>query len=206
MAAPNPAEQTGTREAILDVAERLVQDRGFNGFSYAHISVELGITKAALHYHFPGKAELGESLISRYAARFAGALAAIEASNANAFEQLAAYARLYLGVLEDNRMCLCGMLAAEYHTLPDPMRQAVVDFFDRNHAWLAYLLKTGAAEGTIRFSGSAEDSAQMIVGTLEGAMLVARPYADPTRFQAVAHQLLDEFCVPQRPSRRKGEK
>ena len=28
------------------------------------------MTKASLHYHFPGKAELGEALIVRYAARF----------------------------------------------------------------------------------------------------------------------------------------
>src|ERR1700722_7592562 len=64
-----------TASAILDIAERLVQCRGFNGFSYADIAAELGITKASLHYHFPGKAELGDSPITRYAARFAVPLA-----------------------------------------------------------------------------------------------------------------------------------
>ena len=60
-----------TATQILDVAERLVQERGFNGFSYADVAKELDISKAALHYHYPGKAELGEALIERYAARFA---------------------------------------------------------------------------------------------------------------------------------------
>ena len=69
----------GTPAAILDVAEYLVQARGFNGFSYADIASELGITKAALHYHFAGKAALGESLITRYASRFREALASIDA-------------------------------------------------------------------------------------------------------------------------------
>ncbi len=59
-----------TRTAILDAAERLVQTRGFNGFSYADVSSELGLTTAALHYHFAGKAELGLALITRYAERF----------------------------------------------------------------------------------------------------------------------------------------
>ena len=68
---------TATR--ILDVAERLAQERGFNGFSYADIAVKLGITKAALHYHFASKADLGEALIGRYAARFSEALAEIDA-------------------------------------------------------------------------------------------------------------------------------
>ena len=94
---------------------------------------------------------------------------------AAALDRLAAYTELYLGVLENERMCLCGMLAAEYQTLPDAMRSAVVDFFDANHTWLARLLERGRAEGTIRFSGSSQHAAQMIVGTLEGAMLVARP-------------------------------
>jgi hypothetical protein len=52
-----------TAARILDVAERLAQVRGFNGFSYADIAAELGITKAALHYHFASKADLGEALM-----------------------------------------------------------------------------------------------------------------------------------------------
>src|SRR2546429_2510720 len=81
---------TATR--ILDVAERLAQVRGFNGFSYADIAAELGITKAALHYHFAGKADLGEALIGRYAARFGEALAGIDAGTSAAAAQLRGYA------------------------------------------------------------------------------------------------------------------
>ena len=112
-------------------AERLVQVRGFNGFSYADVAAELSITKASLHYHFPGKAELGEALIERYAARFAAALAEIDARGADAPAKLDAYAGLYADVLRGQRMCLCGMLAAEYQTLPEPMRDAVIALLRR---------------------------------------------------------------------------
>src|SRR3954470_9665567 len=81
-----------TAERILDSAERLVQSRGFNGFSYADVAAELRVTKASLHYHFPGKAELGEALIARYAARFAEALEQIDAGGGDAPAKLAAYA------------------------------------------------------------------------------------------------------------------
>src|SRR3954453_22798953 len=102
-----------TAARILDVAERLAQVRGFNGFSYADIATELGITKAALHYHFAGKADLGEAIVSRYADRFGQALAALDAISPEptAADKLRGYADLYLGVLRDQRMCLCGMLA-----------------------------------------------------------------------------------------------
>src|SRR5471030_1051276 len=129
-----------TATMILDVAERLVQNSGFNGFSYADAAGELGITKAALHYHFASKSELGEALIVRYAARFAAALTAVDDDIADSPAKLVAYADLYRDVLRDHRMCLCGMLAAEYQTLPKPMQAAVVRFFDDNEVWLAAVL------------------------------------------------------------------
>ena len=63
--------ERNTAERILDVGERLVQSRGYNAFSYADVAAELDVTKAALHYHYAGKAELGEALLSRYVTRFA---------------------------------------------------------------------------------------------------------------------------------------
>jgi len=190
MTASRGPGDAGTASRILDVAERLVQDRGFNGFSYADIAAELQITKAALHYHFAGKADLGAALIARYADRFAGALAGVDAGRGAAGAKLAAYADLYLQVLRARRMCLCGMLAAEYQTLPPPMQDAVISFFDRNETWLEGVLEQGRQDGSVQFAGSARDTARMIVGGLEGAMLVARPYGDIARFQAAAANLL----------------
>jgi TetR/AcrR family transcriptional regulator, transcriptional repressor for nem operon len=179
-----------TAARILDSAERLVQSRGFNGFSYADVAAELGITKASLHYHFPGKAELGEALIGRYAARFADALEQIYARGADAPTKLAAYARIYGDVLRQKRMCLCGMLAADYDTLPEPMRDAVVRFFDDNEAWLTTVFEQGQAEGSLHLQGSAREAAQTLVGGLEGALLIARPYGEVARFDAAATRLL----------------
>src|ERR1700731_4424327 len=96
--------EPGTAGRILDVAERLVQSRGFNGFSYADVASQLGITKAALHYHFPGKAELGERLIARYTDRFGDALATIDAQDRSAPDKLLAYCDLYRSTLRGQRM------------------------------------------------------------------------------------------------------
>jgi TetR/AcrR family transcriptional repressor of nem operon len=179
-----------TRSRILDAGERLVQVRGFNGFSYADVATELSLTKASLHYHFPSKAELGEALITRYAERFAQALAAIDANITPAPAKLDAYASLYAEVLRQERMCLCGMLAAEYQTLPSPVRDAVVAFLDDNEAWLALVLEDGRKDGSVRFAGTAADTARSIVSGLEGAMLIARPYGAIERFETAAAQLL----------------
>ena len=183
-----------TAARILDVSERLVQRRGFNGFSYADVAAELGITKASLHYHFASKAELGEALIGRYAARFAEALEEIDRRGGEAQAKLDAYAGLYADVLREKRMCLCGMLAADYDTLPTPMRDAVIRFFDDNETWLTRVLGQGQEDGSLRLDGSAGEAAQAIIGGLEGALLVARPYGDVARFQASATRLLTSLA------------
>ena len=182
--------QNRTSERILDIAERMVQTRGFNNFSYADIAKELGITTASLHYHFPGKAELGQALITRYADRFGEALARIDREVPDPRAKLEAYADLYGSVLEGKRMCMCGVLAAEYQTLPRPMRRAVIGFFDENQRWLAGVLNQGRADKALAYTGSPDEVAQSILSTLEGAMLVARPYGDLERFNSTAHQLL----------------
>jgi TetR/AcrR family transcriptional repressor of nem operon len=184
------SESAGTATRMLDSAERLVQVRGFNGFSYADVAAELSVTKASLHYHFAGKAELGEALIVRYARRFADKLAKVDARVDDPAEKLVAYVDLYADVLRGRRMCLCGMLAAEYETLPEPMRRAVIAFFDESEAWLETVLEEGRRRGILDFPGSARDTARLIVSGLEGAMLVSRPYGGLTRFQCAANQLL----------------
>ena len=128
VAVTNTQSESDTATRILDAAERLVQVRGFNGFSYADVAAELGITKASLHYHFAGKAELGEALITRYAARFAESLAKIATRPSDARAKLDAYAKLYADVLRDERMCLCGMLAADLTGLPPKMRERLRRF------------------------------------------------------------------------------
>jgi TetR/AcrR family transcriptional regulator, transcriptional repressor for nem operon len=191
MATPRTKSRPSTAEKVLDSAERLVQTRGFNGFSYADIAAELGLTTASLHYHFPGKAELGLALLTRYGERFNAALDRIDQDLPGAREKLEAYASLYADVLRGKRMCLCGILAAEYPTLPEPMRAAVIRFFDDNVAWLAGVLAQGRAERTLAYTGGPHDVAQSVLGALEGAMLVARPYGDVRRFDSAAQQVLD---------------
>jgi TetR/AcrR family transcriptional repressor of nem operon len=187
------APPTSTATAILDVAERLAQTRGYNGFSYADIAEKLGVTKASLHYHFPSKAELGRALIERYRIIFAAALEAIDRLAKKPREKLKRYVGLYESVLSNERMCLCGMLAAEYATLPKPMQEGLTLFFDANERWLGVVLQEGVRDGTFLFREPARERARVLLGALEGAMLVARSYGSPRRFRAAAAYLLADL-------------
>ena len=182
-----------TSERILDLAERLVQTRGFNGFSYADIAGSLGVTKASLHYHFPAKAELGLRLIARYEKGFLEALALIDKQVKKPAEKLRRYAAIYADVLGDDRMCLCGMLAAEYATLPKAMQKEIKHFFDENERWLIAVLDQGRRADELEFSGAPREVAALLVSSLEGAMMLARSHGEPKRFRAVADRLIRDL-------------
>jgi len=192
---PTMTGKTDTAQRVLDIAERLVQTRGFNGFSYADIARPLHITKASLHYHFPAKALLGKRLIERYESKFLAALAAIDRSRADSRRKLRGYAAIYADVLREDRMCLCGMLAAEFATLPKGMRENMRHFFDENERWLAAVLEQGRRAKQLRFTGAPREAARTLIGSLEGAMMLARSYGEVARFNVVADRLLAELSA-----------
>jgi TetR/AcrR family transcriptional repressor of nem operon len=179
--------------AILDVAEQLAQTRGYNGFSYADIAAQLGVTTPSLHYHFRSKAQLGSALIDRYHQAFIAALVAIDDQTSDPPEKLRSYVELYDSVLRNDRMCLCGMLAAEYATLPTAMQERLTAFFDANERWLTAVLGSGVRAGSFVLTETSNARARVLLGALEGAMLVARSYGDAGRFRSAATFLLADL-------------
>jgi TetR/AcrR family transcriptional repressor of nem operon len=103
---------------------------------------------------------------------------------------LRSFCGLYTEVLRNGRMCLCGMLAAEYQTLPNDLQGAVMAFFDGNERWLSEVLATGRDDGSISFEGTPTEMARFVVGELEGAMMLARLHDDVERFQVAVDRLV----------------
>lgn len=54
-----------TKEHIIDLGLALIQQKGFSSFSYDDIAKRLGITKAAIHYYFESKEDLGIAVCER---------------------------------------------------------------------------------------------------------------------------------------------
>lgn len=163
------------------------QSDGDRRHLHAH---ELGFTSATVHYHFPAKAELGEALIARDTERIAGALATIDAGVTGAQAKLAAFAGLYADRLNEQGVCLCAVLVAEYETLSEPMRRAIGRFFSDSEEWLASVLEHGREGGSLCFEPPSRDVAGTIIGGLLGAMLLARSNNDVNRFRSAASLLL----------------
>lgn len=182
---------TTTAGRILDLAEGLIQRRGYEAYSYADIADALKIRKASIHYHFQSKGELTRAVAARYRSAFAATLAELQAECADPSTRLMRYVRLFRDALRDgDHMCLYGMLASDSATLPEPVRDEVNGFFADQEAWLTALLREGRSSGVFEFEGKAEGAASALLAGLEGAMLVARSRRDVKYFAAVALRLV----------------
>ncbi len=190
-----------TAERLLDVAQALVQQRGFNAFSFRDLSRDLGITNAAIHYHFPTKAALGNALVARYARNFHASLVAIDQAGGNAVERLAGFVKIYSNALQAGRFCLCGMLASDAITLPEDVLKEVRNFFSTTESWLTDVLAMGQKNNTLLFELPAQEEAQLVLATVEGAMLTAWPLraddaaASIKQFEQVAGRMIRMLAV-----------
>ncbi len=176
-----------TAEQILDLAETLVQTRGYSAFSYQDIADGLGIRKASIHYHFPSKTDLGIAVVDRYVARFGAALANIAADpSQSSMAMLDFYVEPYVGFARTpDRVCLCGALAGEILALPPELRARVDGFFRAHQTWLTGILKRGAARDEFRLAAPASKVARFIFSALQGALLVKRTTGDPSQLRDV---------------------
>jgi AcrR family transcriptional regulator len=164
-----------TKVEILDLAENLLLDRGFNGFSYANISSVLKIRNAAIHYYFPAKADLGLAIIQRTRERFANWTQNQRMAVKPAAEKLEAFFRSYLRFLEaGQQVCLGGALETDFKTLPPEMQVETQKFASDILVWMEGVLEDGREKNIFSFPGEARDQAILILSSLQGALQMTR--------------------------------
>lgn len=172
---------------IIARAQALLAAGGYNGFSYADISASVGISKASIHHHFPGKADLVQAVVKRYREQARTGLAAMERQISDPLAQLQAYTGYWQACILDgsSSFCVCAMLAAELPSIPEQVADEVRGHFCDLAAWLAGVLEKGAAKGVFRLRADPEPEAMALMATVHGAMLSARALGDPEVFGAI---------------------
>lgn len=175
-----------TRTRILDVVEALLMERGFNAISYQDISDRIGIRKASVHYHFPTKADLGVAVVRRYVDRVAAKEVPVESLDGPMFAvALDHFLDVFAQIgARSPKVCLCGVMGAEFETLPEAMQAEVRRFFNGLRTWLGAMLERGRAKEALTFGGDASDIARAMVAMLEGALIIGRALRDPDELAA----------------------
>jgi len=184
-----------TADDILRCARTLIVDGGYNGFSYADISEVVGIRKASIHHHFPGKADLVRTLVSRYRQEAEAGITEMERHIPGPLAQLRAYTGYWEACITDASapFCVCALLASQIPVLPEAVALEVRAHFRTLSDWLTSVMERGAQQGVLRLTGPARSEAEAFMATVHGAMLSARAYGDPHMFAVVTAPLLDRL-------------
>jgi TetR/AcrR family transcriptional regulator, transcriptional repressor for nem operon len=160
------------RAELEQLASDCVQRSGLRELSFRTLAERVGIKSSSVHYYFPEKGDLTAVLIGNYTEQFIQRLHAISASGLTPSRQLMAFVDLFEEAARDDKLCLCGMLAAELASLDDTSRALLQQFFKRSEDWLRALL--ARHPGPLAVGLPPARLAAILMSGLEGALLLDR--------------------------------
>lgn len=179
------------KTALLDSAETIARQRGFDGFSYADLASAVGIRKASIHHHFPTKAILGQAMMERYRIRLSNMLSEIESSTVRAADRLRGYIGLYHDALQGGKtICLCVALSSDRNSLDDATLNEISLFHAASLAWLETLFDDAQSDGSIKNVMDSKQEAAQCLALVEGAQLMAHAQQDVDVFTSATTLIL----------------
>ena len=93
----------GARKQILEAADRLFGEEGFDAATTREIAELSQVNKALIHYHFKSKEALFEAVLGRYYERLNATLMTSLAEGGSASERIARTVDVYVDFLSQNR-------------------------------------------------------------------------------------------------------
>ncbi len=163
-------------------ATNSIQRSGLKDLSFRRLADEVGIKSASVHYYFPGKADLANSLIEKYGTDFDRLLTAINADHSSLIAKLDGLVDIFESVLKDGKFCLFGMMAAEIDSLDEQGRILLKRYFEISEEWLTDILTQDKASLASKLEPI--KLAKIIMSGLEGAILLDRVDTGSERLQA----------------------
>ncbi len=161
-----------TRTRILDLAEELTQTKGFNGFSYLDLAAGIGIKSSSIHYHFKAKADLALALVERLREVQQAAIDGFDNNMDKPEDRIQALITYFEGYVRNNKICMCGMMAAEFASVSPDVHRALAFYFRDTQKWLVrQFIELGHRDP--------QQSALSFLSALQGSHLLARVEGDP---------------------------
>ena len=108
---------------IIDIALKLIKQKGYVAFSYDDISKQLGVSKASIHYHFEKKEDLGVAVAERIFQRLQNLKLSITDLSLTVKEKLMLFIHKRDEQFTCTEICPISSLQADFESLPDSVRQ-----------------------------------------------------------------------------------
>jgi TetR/AcrR family transcriptional repressor of nem operon len=186
-----------TAERIMDVAHRLLADRGFSAFSYADIAEAIQIRKASIHHHFPTKNALVVAVLERHRVRMQEACTGLEERVSSPIDRL----KKYVGYWEvcirtmTEPFCIAALLGAELPSLPEEVQAEVGKHFACLRQWIKKTLMDGVKQKVIKLQGTADIEAEVFMAAVHGGMISARVNGSSVLFKQITASAIQRLSA-----------
>lgn len=175
---------TDTRTQLKQIATEHIRRQTLHAASFREMGKVLGIKSSSVHYHFENRDALLQELVADYEQDFFRQLEEGCADLSSPTQRLQTLAGLFMNSHKAQYQCLCLAFAAAGDEASAAQRQAVQQFLLRLEDWVADTLSHAHLLSLPR-----PELARVIVGALEGALLLDRDQSEPRRLQAVCQWL-----------------
>jgi len=178
----------------MAAAKAVAQAHGYNGLSFREIAKAVGVKSASIHYYFPTKGDLGAALARRYREEAMMLLDGYLAEHLDPASCLAKYTDAFrMALKRDNRMCLCGIMAAEHDDLPEAVKVEVTAFADDNITWLSKVLSLLDPSRPVE---AVNQHASAIYAAVGGAQLTARGRGSISMYDSIVEAYRLNGLIP----------
>lgn len=185
------------RQAVLQTAAQLFNERGFHATSLDDIAERLNVSKPTLYYYIENKDQILLECVKTALDLMHAGIGEVRAAGGSAIEQLKACMRIYSGVvMQDFGMCV---IRIGEDPLPAPLKQELRHLKAGIDAQFRRLIEDGVAEGSLA-PCDPKMAAFMLAGALSWIGRWYRPDGDLTPDQ-IADQCIELLLngVLQRP-------
>lgn len=182
-----------TAHRILDSAQVMVMTNGLNGFSYKDLQREVGIKTSSIHYHFPTKQDLITALMTRHNAIVESNLEEITRKNSSAKDRIREFGNSFVRIAEQDKFCLCGMLASDLQSTSPAVTNHVNYFFQIAEQWISEQLQSGIDSKEFERPINPAEAASCFIASMEGGVLIARAKKDVKYMELVLNQAMSIF-------------
>lgn len=172
-----------TAKKLIQKAQLLLQERGYQFFSFQDLADSVGIRKASVHHYFKTKDELARMMIVDYQQRLQLWIANIDAKAANPRHKLHAYFELFSDISRAGKsVCPGGSLLLDWNNFSKAVRVELQKLVDLHRLWVI-----GVLEDNIKNKGSRIQKehvaahALMIGASIQGALQIARASEEPAK-------------------------
>lgn len=164
-----------TRDLIVEVADRLFYENGFEHTSFADIAGQVKISRGNFYYHFKTKDEILSAVIERRLTDRAAMMRQWELNAQDPASRIACFIKIL--ITNQTKImafgCPIGTLSNELAKLNHPLKKDAVKLFDLFGDWLKLQFEAGGC------GARSCEFALHLLARSQGAATLANAYGDP---------------------------